>query len=65
MLIGCDLGQAAVFALIATLPSFAVLIALVALAYLLQTGYGPTRTAAIPTLVEPDELITGRPSPTA
>jgi MFS family permease len=58
MLIGCDLGQAVIFALVATLPSFGVLIGLTALATLLQTGYGPARTAAVPTLVEPDELIT-------
>jgi MFS family permease len=58
MLIGCDLGQAVLFALVATLPSFGVLIGLTALATLLQTGYGPARTAAVPTLVEPDELIT-------
>jgi MFS family permease len=57
MLIGCDLGQAVLFALVATLPPFGVLIGLTALATLLQTGYGPARTAAVPTLVDPDELI--------
>jgi MFS family permease len=58
MMVGCDFGQAAVFALIATLPSFGVLIALTALATVLQTSYGPARTAMVPNLVEPDELIT-------
>jgi MFS family permease len=58
LMIGCDLGQAAVFALIATLPSFGLLIALTALATVLQTSYGPARTALVPNLVEPDELIT-------
>jgi MFS family permease len=57
VLIGCDIGQAAVFAAIATLPSFGVLIALTALATVLQTSYGPARTAMVPNLVEPAELI--------
>jgi MFS family permease len=57
MLIGCDLGQAAVFAAIATLPSFGILIALSALTTTLQTSYGPARTAMVPNLVAEDELI--------
>jgi MFS family permease len=57
LLIGCDLGQAVLYALVATLPSFGLLIALVALATVLQTSYGPARTAIVPNLVEPDELI--------
>ena len=57
LLIGCDLGQAAFFALMATLPPFAALIGLTALTTILQTAYGPARTAALPTLVEPEELI--------
>jgi MFS family permease len=57
MMIGCDLGQAAVFAAIATLPSFGILIALSALATTLQTSYGPARTAMVPNLVAEDELI--------
>ena len=57
LLIGCDLGQAAFFALMATLPPFAVLIGLTALTTVLQAAYGPARTAALPTLVEADELI--------
>jgi MFS family permease len=58
VMIACDLGQAAVFAAIATLPSFGLLIALTAVATVLQTSYGPARTALVPHLVEEDELIT-------
>jgi MFS family permease len=57
MMVGCDLGQAAVFAAIATLPSFGILIALCALTTTLQTSYGPARTAMVPNLVAEDELI--------
>jgi MFS family permease len=57
VLVGCDIGQAAVFAAIATLPPFGLLIALTALTTVLQTSYGPARTAMVPNLVEPDELI--------
>jgi MFS family permease len=57
LMVGCDLGQAAVFAAIATLPSFGVLIGLAAVACVLQTAYGPARTAAVPMLVADDELI--------
>jgi MFS family permease len=57
VMIGCDIGQAAVFAAIATLPPFGILIALTALTTVLQTSYGPARTAMVPNLVEPDELI--------
>jgi MFS family permease len=58
VMIGCDVGQAAVFAAIATLPTFGLLIALTAVATVLQTSYGPARTALVPNLVEEDELIT-------
>ncbi len=57
VMIGCDLGQAALFAAIATLPSFGVLIGLAAFACVLQTVYGPARTASVPMLVDDDELI--------
>ncbi|MFT3865707.1 MAG: MFS transporter [Solirubrobacterales bacterium] len=57
LMIGCDLGQALLYGLVATLPSFGLLIALVALATVLQTSYGPARTAIVPSLVEPEELI--------
>jgi MFS family permease len=58
VMIACDVGSTAVFALIATLPSFGLLIALTAIATILQTSYGPARTALVPNLVEEDELIT-------
>src|ERR1700761_5682932 len=58
LLVGCGGGQAILYALIATLPSFGILIALTALATVLQTSYGPARTAIVPNLVEPEELIT-------
>jgi len=57
LLIGCDVGQAILYALVATLPSFGILIALTALATVLQTFYNPARTAIVPNLVEPEELI--------
>jgi MFS family permease len=57
VMVGCDIGQAAVFAVIATLPSFGLLIALTALTTVLQTSYAPARTAIVPNLVEPEELI--------
>jgi MFS family permease len=57
LMVGCDLGQAALFALVATLPSFGVIIALTALATVLQTSYSPARTAMVPNLVEPEDLI--------
>lgn len=57
LLVGCDVGQAIIYALVATLPSFGLLIALVALATVLQTSYSPARTAIVPNLVEPEELI--------
>jgi MFS family permease len=57
LLVSCDVGQAILYALVATLPSFGLLIALTALATVLQTSYGPARTAIVPNLVEPEELI--------
>jgi MFS family permease len=57
LLVGCDVGQAILYALVATLPSFGILIGLTALATVLQTSYGPARTAIVPNLVEPEELI--------
>ncbi len=57
MMIGADLGQAAIFALIALLPPFGVLLALAVSTSLLQTAYGPARTTAVPALVEDDELL--------
>jgi MFS family permease len=57
LLIVCDVGQAILYTLVATLPSFGILIALTALATVLQTFYSPARTAIVPDLVEPEELI--------
>jgi MFS family permease len=57
VMVGCDLGQAAIFAAIATLPSFGVIIALTALTTVLQTSYGPARTAIVPNLVAEEELV--------
>src|SRR6201999_1632487 len=56
LMIGCDLGQALLYALVATLPSFGILIALTILATVLQTLYNPARTAIVPDLVAEDEL---------
>lgn len=53
----CDLGQAACFAVLATLPPFGPLLGFAALTMLLQTAYGPARTAALPALVDDDELL--------
>jgi MFS family permease len=58
VMVGSDIGQAAVFVAIATLPPFGLLIALTALTTVLQTSYAPARTAMVPNLVEPEELIT-------
>lgn len=58
LMIACDIGQAACFAAIATLPSYGAIVALIAISTVLQTSYGPARTAMLPNLVEPDELIT-------
>lgn len=53
----CDLGQAACFALLATLPSFGPILGLAAMTMVLQTVYGPARTAALPALVDDDDLL--------
>jgi MFS family permease len=58
LLIGADLGQAALFGALALLPHFAALLGLVAITSFLQTAYGPARSAAVPRLVEEDELLT-------
>jgi MFS family permease len=57
-LIGADLGQAALYGAIALLPPYPALIALTGLSTLLQTAYGPARSAAVPALVERKELLT-------
>jgi MFS family permease len=58
LMIGADVGQALLFALLALLPSFPALLALAAATSLLRTAYGPARNAAIPNLVAAEELLT-------
>src|SRR6201747_1604130 len=57
LMIGADLGQAALFAALAFLPPFAAILALAALTSTLQPAYGPARPAAAPALVEDSELL--------
>jgi len=57
LMIGADLGQAAIFAMLALLPPFPALIALVALATCLETTYVPAKATAVPALVGEDELL--------
>jgi MFS family permease len=58
LMVACDLGQATVYALIAlTLPPFAALLALVALAGALATLFGPAGRSALPALVGRDDLL--------
>ena len=57
LMIGCDLGQAGLYAVIALLPPFGVVIALTAAATLLTTVYSPARPALVPALVDRDELM--------
>lgn len=58
LMVGCDLGQAAAFGLLALLPSFGVILALGAIANALQAMYSPARSTLLPELVEPAELPT-------
>ena len=57
-MIGADVGQACLFALLALAPPFGVLLALSAMTAVLRTTYAPARTAAIPRLVSEQELLT-------
>jgi MFS family permease len=57
LMIGCDVGQTALYASIALLPPFGVIVALTAVATLLTAAYAPARTALLPNLVEHDELL--------
>lgn len=57
LMIRADLGQGLLYACIALLPSFGVLLGLVALTSLLQTAYSPARTSVVPQLVEDEELL--------
>jgi MFS family permease len=57
LMVICDFGQAALFAGLALLPPFGILLALTVLTTLLQTIYSPARSAAVPALVEEHELL--------
>jgi MFS family permease len=57
LMIGADLGQAALFALLATLPPFPAMLTLVALAACLETTYGPAKATMVPALVGEEELL--------
>ena len=57
LMIGCDLGQTALYAVLALLPPFGAIVALAATATLLTTVYAPARTALLPALVERRELL--------
>jgi MFS family permease len=58
LMIGCDAGAAAAFALLALLPPFAAILALSAVANGLQAMYSPARSSLIAEIVEPAELPT-------
>lgn len=58
LMAGCDLGNAAIFLVIAGLaPSFAWLLGLVAASALLDTLFTPAGRSAIPALVQPEDLL--------
>ena len=57
LMIGADLGQAAIFAVLALLPPFPAILALAALTSCLATTYAPAKTTAVPALVTGDELL--------
>ena len=57
LMIGADLGQAALFAALALLPPFPAILVLVALTSCLETTYAPAKTTAVPALVGEDELL--------
>lgn len=58
VMVGCDVGQAAVFGTIAWLsPSFPVLLVLVAIAGTLETLFAPAGRSAVPALVRPEQLL--------
>ncbi len=57
LMIGADVGQAAIFALLALLPPFPAILALAALTACLETTYAPAKTTAVPALVADEELL--------
>jgi MFS family permease len=59
LMVGADVGRALVFVVIAaTLPSFPVLIALMVVVAVLETGFRPAGRSTIPTLVAKEQLMT-------
>jgi MFS family permease len=58
VMVGCDVGQAIIFALIAWwVPPFPLLLALVAITATLDTLFGPAGRSALPALVQPEQLL--------
>jgi MFS family permease len=57
LMIGADLGQAALFVVLAALPPFPAILALVALIACLETIYSPAKATAVPALVGEDDLL--------
>lgn len=57
LMIGADLGQAALFTALALLPPFPAILVLLTLATCLETTYMPAKATAVPTLVGDDELL--------
>lgn len=58
IMVSCELGQAVVYGVIAALlPSFAVLVVLVAVASLLAGVFGPTSRAVVPSVVGRQDLV--------
>jgi MFS family permease len=58
LMIGCDLGNAAIFLAIAsTNPRFGVLLALVGASAVLDTLFAPAGRSAVPALVEGEDLV--------
>jgi len=58
LLIGCDTGQAVIYAILALLPPFGAILALAAGSTLLQAGYSPARGTSLPPLVGEENLLT-------
>jgi|SRR5688572_3211463 MFS family permease len=58
VMVACDLGQAVIFLAIAGfVPSFPVLLAMVAAAATLDTLFAPAGRSAVPALVRPEQLL--------
>jgi MFS family permease len=58
VMVACDVGQAVIYGAIAAFtPSFAVLLALVAVASTLETLFAPAGRSAVPALVRPEQLL--------